>query len=342
MGHQILHALQITGDRYRIICTDADPYSFGLYRTPCRYVVPNAAEADYVPSIVAIIKREKVDIILPGSEPEVRMLAKVRDRLSEVGCLFVASPSEVIDRCSDKKQLFRWLADQGIGTPQSAGADDVRGLLEHVAFPIVAKPARDSGGSRNVQILANLDEVDRYIDSFPGRREEIIFQEYVGDADSEYTVGIVVGAEGTIIDSIVLHRKLMGLSLGVSRTINGITYACSTGYSQGFIIRHRKIQEFCESLCLRMGMRGPVNIQLRLHGEDIKVFEIHPRFSGTTSIRSDAGFNDPDLVIRSFLLGERPSRQNFRTDVAAIRAFQSVLVPVSEMAEVPRIRVGEA
>jgi carbamoyl-phosphate synthase large subunit len=63
----------------------------------------------------------------------------------------------------------------------------------------------------------------------------------------------------------------------------------------------------------------------------VVVFEVHPRFSGTTSIRAAAGFNEVDILIRNFLLNEQFSNIQYQTDVAAIRAFSNILVPRSEM-----------
>ena len=34
------------------------------------------------------------------------------------------------------------------------------------------------------------------------------------------------------------------------------------------------------------------------------MFEINPRFSGTTSIRAMVGYNEPDVLMRRHLLGE--------------------------------------
>jgi carbamoyl-phosphate synthase large subunit len=43
------------------------------------------------------------------------------------------------------------------------------------------------------------------------------------------------------------------------------------------------------------------------------IFEINPRFSGTSSIRAMLGFNEPDLLIRKHLLGETlPERPTYR------------------------------
>jgi carbamoyl-phosphate synthase large subunit len=83
-------------------------------------------------------------------------------------------------------------------------------------------------------------------------------------------------------------------------------------------------------------MRGPANIQCRLVGDEVKVFEVHPRFSGTTSIRAMVGFNEPDILIRNYLFNESFDRLNYQTNVAAIRAFQNLIVPISEINAVPK------
>jgi len=335
VGHQVLHALSLTGNRYKIICTDADSFSFGLYLTPHRYLVPLANDPDYLDAILAIIERENVDVILPGTEAEVMRLVQCRGQLHDVGCKLIASPESAVALCNDKAELYRWLAREKIGVPTSVGVDDWPALVEKAGFPIVAKPATGSGGSRSVELLATAAEVEDYISRFPGSKENIVFQEYVGNAESEYTVGVLIGRRGDIVDSIVMRRHLVGLSLGHSRKINGVRYALSTGYSQGIIVRDPGIQGFCEDLALRLGLQGPANIQLRVHNGEIKVFEVHPRFSGTTSIRAQAGFNEPDLMIQNHLLDADPGRQSYRTNVAAIRAFQSILVSTEEMESLP-------
>jgi carbamoyl-phosphate synthase large subunit len=132
----------------------------------------------------------------------------------------------------------------------------------------------------------------------------------------------------------VIRRKLMGLSLLDVKTHGGRRAAVSTGVSQGFVVRDPEIQNFCEELAAKLGSRGPLNLQLRVHDGRIYVFEIHPRFSGTTPIRASAGFNEPDLLLRDALFGERFGRLPYTADVAAIRAFEHVLVPIGEMLEV--------
>ncbi len=76
---------------------------------------------------------------------------------------------------------------------------------------------------------------------------------------------------------------------------------------------------------------GPLNIQLRKLDGKFYIFDFHPRFSGTTPIRADVGFNEVDILLRNHLFDEKFGRLNYTTDVAAIRAFEHVIVPINKM-----------
>ena len=65
---------------------------------------------------------------------------------------------------------------------------------------------------------------------------------------------------------------------------------------------------------------------------------MHPRFSGTSSIRASVGFNEPDVLIRNFVLNETFRRLSYQTEVAAIRAFQHAIVPLSAVQAVEAAR----
>jgi len=70
VGHQILQALLLLGEKYQIAVTDADSFSFGLYQVPNRYVVPKANDPNFIPAIIRLIRKMKVRTLLPGTEVE--------------------------------------------------------------------------------------------------------------------------------------------------------------------------------------------------------------------------------------------------------------------------------
>ena len=248
----------------------------------------------------------------------------------------IINPRPVLEICGNKGRLAEWLSANGFVTPRTVAASHWRLLASESGFPMVGKPAENTGGSKGVQILNSASEVEQYL-ALMDAPDKVLFQQYVSSSAHEYTVGVAVDNQGGIIDSIVLRRVLTGLSLGQTRQIDGRSYALSTGYSQGVIVRDARVQQVCEEVAVKIGARGPLNIQCRCEGGEVYIFEVHPRFSGTTSIRAAAGFNEPDMLIRDHLFGESIPRQNYRTDVAAIRAFSNLLVPLADLAAAPRI-----
>jgi carbamoyl-phosphate synthase large subunit len=314
------------------VATDADAFSYGLYQVKDRYVVPIATDARYLEAIRGLVQRERIDVLLPGTEPEVAALASCN---GELGCALIVNPRPVLEICANKNRLANWLSTNGFLSPRTVQSTEWKALVDQTGFPVVAKPAENTGGSKGVQVLNSAEEIGQYL-ALSAAPERALFQQYVGSGSDEYTVGVAISEHGEVIDSIVLRRVLMGLSLGLTRQIGGRSYSLSTGYSQGIIIKHPRIQQVCEDLAVRIGARGPLNIQCRCVGDDVYVFEVHPRFSGTTSIRAAAGFNEPDMLIRNHVFHESIQRQNYQTDVAAIRAFSHLLVPLTDLAGTPR------
>src|ERR1700730_2071382 len=152
VGHQILHALSRSEGKYKIVATDIDPFSFGLYQTEHHYLVPRAIASEYLPAILRVIEREKVNIILPGSESEIWALVHGKKALEQVGCALVASPASVLEITSDKWVLQGWLKNNGFDVPQTLSGADWQDRGDQIRFPVVAKPAVKSGGSHGVAI----------------------------------------------------------------------------------------------------------------------------------------------------------------------------------------------
>lgn len=336
VGHQVLHALSLGKEKYRVVATDVENFSFGLYLADAAYLVPRADSPDYIDAVQQLVKREQIQVILPGTEPELRSLVSARQSFENAGCVVVASSLDVVHLCSNKLRLYNWLETNNFLVPRTANAENWRELAKGAGYPLVGKPTEESGGSRGVAILINEAEVETYLADHKGCRE-VLFQEYVGSADEEYTVGLLVSKSGELIDSIVIHRRLLGLSMGTNRRWNGHTYALSTGYSQGSIVKHPQLQEICERIALEIGIRGPANIQCRISSRGVMILEVHPRFSGTTSIRAEVGFNEPETLIENYVYGRSFGRLDYQSDVAAIRAFRSIIVPLTVMDNVPKV-----
>jgi len=311
-GSQILKALARAETPYRIVAADITPHSTGLAMAHAAHILPPAKEPGYLDALLELCRREGVKALFHGSEPELKVMSARRREIEALGVFLPLNPPEVIELCMDKLRLSRALADMGVKSPwfrKIKSRDDARGLTR---FPLVFKPSVGSGGSANVFMVQNPGEAACFAEHLLGMCDEFIAQEYVGTADDEYTVGVLSDMDGELINCIAVRRYITSALSNRAKAPNlsgrdelGPQLVISNGVSQGEIGRFPEVTRPCQEIARRLGSRGPFNIQCRLVQGEVYVFEINPRFSGTTSLRAMVGFNEPDLLIRRHLLGER-------------------------------------
>ena len=59
-----------------------------------------------------------------------------------------------------------------------------------------------------------------------------------------------------------------------------------------------------------------------------KIFEINARFSATTPLRAVAGINEPDIVFRNMVLGEKIRMKEYKK-LVCMRYWNEVYIPYS-------------
>jgi carbamoyl-phosphate synthase large subunit len=310
-GEQILKALKMAETSYTIIGGDISPYSKGLFEVQHGYILPLAKDPGYIDALLKVCEKHKVTALFHGSEPELKAMSANRDILESHGLFLPINPSHVIETCMDKGKLFDFLKGSGF---HSIGFHKIRSPqdLESIdTLPVVLKPSVGSGGSANTFLAQNREELLSFGHYLLSIYPEFIIQEYLGTPDSEYTVGVLISMDGELLNSIAVKRNILSTLSNRLRVQNctrnrklGDVLALSSGISQGEIGPFPEVTKPCEKVALALGARGPLNIQCRLVDKKVYVFEINPRFSGTTSLRAMVGFNEPDLLIRRHVLKE--------------------------------------
>ncbi|HUU28067.1 MAG TPA: ATP-grasp domain-containing protein [archaeon] len=311
LGEQILKALRMAETGYTVIGADMSPYSIGLLKVDHAYILPPAADPEYIDTVLRICKKHGVSALFHGSDSELKVMSQNRQLLESQGLFLPINPSAVLELCLDKGKTFEFLCQNGFLCPRFRQVLSIADLSDFNIFPAVLKPSRGSSGSTNTFIAQTREELlcfGRYLLSiYP----EFIVQEYIGTPDCEYTAGVLLSMDGELINSIAVKRNILsGLSNRLkipNRTENselGPYLALSSGISQGEIGSFPEVTRPCEQIALAVGARGPLNIQCRLVDGKVYVLEINPRFSGTTSLRAMVGFNEPDVLIRRHVLKE--------------------------------------
>jgi len=311
IGSQILKALRMSSLALDIVGTDTTNKSTGVKDVDHFYEVPLANHAGYLPTILEICVAQNVKIIFPGSEPELMAFNKHRLIFNTAGIIMPINTEEVIDICLDKFKTNIFLSESGFSFPRTCRINKIEEIPSIDYYPVIIKPNTGGSGSNGVMIAQNREELTPFVSFLLNICPDLVVQEYIGNTESEYTVGIITSLEGEFINSIAVHR-IIESGLGNKLKIKNVTgrielgknLVVSSGISQGTVGKFPHVTKPCEEIAKTIKSKGPLNIQCRLAEGKVFVFEINPRYSGTTSLRAMVGFNEPELMIRKYLLGE--------------------------------------
>ena len=311
VGEQLVKALRLAEQPYRIVGGDAQSRSLGLQEVDLPVILPYASAPSYIETVLSVCHRFAVRGLFPGSEPELLALSAARADFAAAGVVLFANTEAVIATGLDKARTAQFLAGHGYRAPRSVIITRASELADIPFLPAILKPNTAGGGSANVFVAQTEAELHQFGAYLLGTTGTCLAQEYVGSADNEFTVGILSDLDGGFINSIAVRRNILSAfsnrSKAPNRTGNplyGGQLVVSNGISQGEIGPFPEVTVTCERIALALGSCGPLNVQCRLVGDEVQVFEINPRFSGTASLRALVGFNEPDLLYRRHVEGE--------------------------------------
>ncbi len=284
----IFKALRQSSLAPRIVATDAEPLSVGLFRADAAWVLPRITdgEDEYLRRLAELCRRERAALVCFGSEVEMRGVAPHVERLErETGARLVVNSPALLDVLMDKWSMVHALREKGLPVPDTALASDavsVRSFLESHPFPLVVKPRRGSG-SKDLFTVRDEEEL-----AFLSRRvPDPVVQEYLLPDDEEYTVGVYKSRRTGYAGQIVFKRKLAA----------GVTYKAE-------VVHDEEIEVVCRRVVEAFDVWGPVNVQLRKTAAGARIFEINLRFSSSAPMRARFGFNEAEMCIRDVVLGE--------------------------------------
>jgi len=310
LGRELIKAFKMVNQGYKIVATDMSPHSIGLYETNYRYIVPKASAPNYIEIMLKICEKEKIKVLVPGSESEIQKIAQNHKVFSERGIEVLSNPWNVIKKCVDKFDIINLLNAKGIRCPMTKLFENETDLNQITSYPIIIKP-RFGSGSRNVFIAYDKEDALQFAKYLKKYGHDAILQEHIGNYEEEFTIGVLFADNGNLCTSIAMKRILEG---GIStrqismHPIDHKKYVVSSGISQGYFEDFKEIRKVGEKIAKTLEADGPINIQCRNTESGIIPFEINPRFSGTVALRSLVGHNEPDMLLRYRLFNEIPDK----------------------------------
>lgn len=312
LGQAIVKAARQSRLSNRVIGTDRALLSVGFDWVDAAYVLPDCRHADqYIAAMIDICQRERVDLVLPGSEGEIRVLSEYAARISsKAAARLIVPPLSVLDVCFDKLETCRFLDKNGLHGPRYAGLGDADALVELIndlGFPLLAKPCRGSGSQGIFLVRSDLD-----LDYIRSLGREYVVQEYLLPDEEEYTVGVFTDIRGNQNHGICMRRELAA----------GNTY-------RAWVTDHAAVLAEASRVVEKLRIVGPCNVQIRVTARGPIPFEINPRFSGTTGMRAHFGYNEVEMAIQSFVLNE-PILPPSLVYGTALRYWEEVYLPTTD------------
>lgn len=333
-GEQILKAAKLAKSlKLRIVGCDLRPNAHQFSLVDERVQLPPANHVEYMDALIAACLKFDVQAVFHGSEPEMLKISRERNQLTKHGIVPIMNSHEVISICSDKLQASEFLSLHGFRPPRYQVLKGSEDFSKIDFFPVVVKPYKSSGGSAHVYIAQNLHELEslqQYLRAFTDLG--LLVQEYVGTDETEFTVGVLQSLEGKFVSGVALKRNLKG-SLSVRTRVPNLTtrkelgdsLVISSGVSQGVIDNYEDLVRTCSSVASALDSRASINFQCRVDEKGVRIFEINPRLSGTTSLRAIQGYNEVEYLVETEVLKRRdvdPPQAQFGEIERGLMEFQ--------------------
>lgn len=268
-------ALSKTGNGGRVVTSDADPLSPGLYLAEKHYIVPLSSSPGYKETIWKICREEKIGLIVPTIDEELPFFGSHKEEFKMRDVEVLVSGTRTCEVCNDKFLTYQFFVENDIPTPMTWLKNEVP--FGGIAYPLFIKPRCGRGS----------------VNAFPVRNEKelLFFLDYVNNPivqpflqGREFTIDAFCDMNGRCVS--VVPRERLWIRAGV----------CDKGRT----VKDKRLIDYGAKIVEKLKVIGPANIQCKVNGDEIMFFEINPRFSGAIQLTMEAGADFPLFAVKMF------------------------------------------
>jgi carbamoyl-phosphate synthase large subunit len=203
--------------------------------------------------------------------------------LKAAGVPIIGTQPESIEMAEDRKLFAAMLDKLGLRqTPSgtAVNADEAISIAQRIGYPVLVRPSFVLGG-RAMELVYNDEDLRRYmqnaIEVSPDR--PVLVDRFLEDA-IEVDVDCIADGEISVIGAIMEHIEQAGIHSGDSACVIP-TFSLSGAVLQ-------EIATATKAMARELKVRGLMNVQFAVKGEDVYVLEVNPRASRTVPFVSKA------------------------------------------------------
>jgi carbamoyl-phosphate synthase large subunit len=304
VGYGILKSLRQGGKQYKLIGTTIYPDSAAQgFCDVFEQAIPTNSPG-YIEWLIGVIKKHKVDLLFSGIDADMYFFNANRRAIEETGVKIVLNKPYLINICEDKYIFYLSLKRSKYAIP-SYNEDDFDFICDNLGLPFLLKPVNGFGSKGIIKVTC--------YDDYYSRRQYIgnglMVQQIVGTDDEEYTVSAFCDGVGGYWASMCLKRKLS-----------------KDGYTdRAEVVQvNEEMHEALKEICGIFMPFGCTNFQFRKHEGTLKLLEINPRISSSTSIRAAFGYNESLMAVEYFLEDKVPEQPEI-TNGKAVRYTEDMI-----------------
>jgi carbamoyl-phosphate synthase large subunit len=223
-------------------------------------------------------KPEGVIVQFGGQTP-----LNLADGLKANGVPIFGTQPESIETAEDRKLFAAMLEKLGLRqTPNGSAVtkEEAVEIAKKIGYPVLVRPSFVLGG-RAMELVYNEEDLRRYmtsaIDVTPDR--PVLVDRFLEDA-IEVDVDCIADGETTVIGAIMEHIEEAGIHSGDSACVIP-TFSLSDQVL-------REISAATKAMARELNVRGLMNVQFAVKGEEVYVLEVNPRASRTVPFVSKA------------------------------------------------------
>ncbi|MBV6501745.1 MAG: Carbamoyl-phosphate synthase large chain [Prosthecobacter sp.] len=269
--------------------------------------------------------------------------------LEENGVRIIGTSPKSIELAEDRKLFAKLLDDLGLNQAPSGIAtslEEALAVTAKIGYPSLVRPSFVLGG-RAMQIVYNDNELAHYMRTnleLEGTSQAgashiankptlsadkpLLIDRFLEDA-TEVDVDCITDGETTVIGAIMEHIEEAGIHSGDSACV--IPPFSLTPQMQD------RIRDAAKKLAKALNVRGLMNMQLAVKGDDLYVIEVNPRASRTAPFVSKAiGVPLPKLAAK-IMAGKTLKELGFTTEV--IPSHYSVKEAVFPFSKFPGVDI---
>ena len=164
-GPELICQLKSRFNDVRVVGVDASPVAVGRSFCDQYYEVPVGANYAYFPTLLEIIKTEKINLVIPTSDEEALVLSEKKRYLEALEVSVACIKPDLLKILSNKLETYKILRERGLQVPDTIELEneyDLRCRLEDCLKSdrdVVLKPPAERGGRGVVVIRQDLEQL---------------------------------------------------------------------------------------------------------------------------------------------------------------------------------------